>query len=58
MRKDEIHMMHVAVNETKRNMEKKLGEVEEYGRPAHDAIKRGIKSLDRLINELELYMEI
>ena len=58
MKKDEVYPTYIGVNDAKRNMEEMLDIAEEYGRLTHDAIKRGIKNLDRLANELELYMEV
>lgn len=58
MKRDEMSATHIAASETKRKMVEMLDKDEGDGIPTHEAIKRGIKGLDRFINELELYLEV
>lgn len=58
IKKDEVYPTYIGVIDAKRNMEEMLDIAEGYGRLTHDAIKRGIKNLDRIANELELYLEV
>nr|DAU83005.1 MAG TPA: hypothetical protein [Caudoviricetes sp.] len=58
MKRDEMSATHIAASDTKRKMVEMLDKDEGDGIPTHEAIKRGIKGLDRFINELELYLEV